>query len=104
MPVLPTLRRSPQDGPDAPPPRGDRRGGRLSHRRDGWVSAGIAPPTMTAISTAREVHERVGGHAAPRQTVLGRSAIASFTRQTPIEMPILHDKRTTSRTDCIRAG
>ena len=43
----PTLRPSPEDGP-APPPRGDLRRGRLSHRRDLLASAGIAPPTVTA--------------------------------------------------------
>lgn len=40
----PTLRRSPEDGPDAPPPRGALRRGRLSHRRDGLAAASIAPP------------------------------------------------------------
>ncbi len=39
----PTLRRSPEDGPDAPPPRGDLRRGRPSRRRGSLVPAGIAP-------------------------------------------------------------
>ena len=37
-------RPSPEDGPDAPPPRGDPRRGRPSRRPDGWVPAGIALP------------------------------------------------------------
>jgi len=64
------LRPSPEDGPDAPPPRGDLRRGRPSHRRDRWVPAGIAPPTVPAVPTAFEAHERVRGHAAARQSVL----------------------------------
>jgi hypothetical protein len=51
--------------------------------------AGIVPPTVTAVPTALEAHERVGGHAAPRQSVLVRAVIASYTRPTPIEIPIL---------------
>ena len=84
----PTRRRSPAYGPNAPPPRGDLRRGRPSHRRDGWVPAGIVPPTVPAVPTALEAHERVGGHAAPRQSVLVRAVIASFTRPTQIEIPI----------------
>jgi hypothetical protein len=71
---------SPEDGPDAPPPRGDLRPGRRSHRRYGWVPAGIAPPTVTAVPTALEAHEHVSGHAAARQSVLTRSVIAPDTR------------------------
>ena len=44
---------------------------------------------MTAVPTALEAHERVGGHAATHQSVLARSVIASYTRPTPIEIPIL---------------
>ncbi|WP_353265402.1 hypothetical protein, partial [Gemmatimonas sp.] len=46
-------------------------------------------PTVTAVPTALEAHEGVGGHAAARQSVLARSVIASYTRPTPIEIPIL---------------
>ena len=53
----PTLRRSPEFGPDAPPPRppprGDRRRGRRSHRRDGLAPAGIAPPMVPAVPNRR---------------------------------------------------
>jgi hypothetical protein len=84
----PTLRRSPEFGPDAPPPRGDLWRGRLSHRRDGLAPAGIAPPTVPAVPTALEAHERVGGHAATRQSVLVRAVIASYTQPTQIEIPI----------------
>ena len=72
----PTLRPSPEDGPDAPPPHGDLRYGRPSHPRDGWVPAGIAPPTMTAVPTVLNAREPLGGHANARRTVLARSAIA----------------------------
>ncbi len=54
------------------------------------------PPTVTADPTALEAPERAGRHAAARQSVLARSAIASFTRPTPIEFPIL-DGREASR-------
>jgi hypothetical protein len=84
----PPLRRSPECGPDAPPPRGDLRRGRLSHRRDGWAPAGIAPPTVTAVPTALEAHERGGSPSAARQSVRARSVIASYTQPTQIEIPI----------------
>ena len=45
-------------------------------RRDELVPAGIAPPTGTAVPMALEARERVGGHAAARQSGLARSAIA----------------------------
>ena len=50
--------------------------------------AGIAPPTGPAGPTALEAHERVGGHAATRQSVLVRAVIASYTQPTQIEIPI----------------
>ncbi|WP_353268816.1 hypothetical protein, partial [Gemmatimonas sp.] len=50
-------------------------------------------PTVTAVPTALEAHEGVGGHAAARQSVLARSVIASYTRPTPIEIPILLPER-----------
>jgi len=50
--------------------------------------AGIAPPTVPDVPTALEAHERVGGHAATRQSVLVRAVIASFTQPTQIEIPI----------------
>ncbi len=84
----PTLRRSPEHGPDAPLPLGDLRRGRPSHRRDGWGPAGIAPPTVTAVPTALEAHERGGSPAAARQSVLVRAVIASYTQPTQIEIPI----------------
>ncbi len=43
---------------------------------------------MTAVPTALEAHERVGGHAATRQSVLVRAVIASYTQPTQIEIPI----------------
>ena len=74
--------------PDAPRPRGDLRRGRWSHRHDGLAPAGIAPPMVPAVPTALEAHERVGGPAATRQSVLVRAVIASFTQPTQIEIPI----------------
>jgi hypothetical protein len=56
--------------------------------------AGIAPPTGPAGPTALEAHERVGGHAATRQSVLVRAVIASYTQPTQIEIPIPIDKYT----------
>ena len=44
---------------------------------------------VPAVPTALEAHERVGGPAATRQSVLVRAVIASYTRPTPIEIPIL---------------
>jgi len=84
----PTRRRTPACGPDAPSPRGDLRRGRRSHRRDGLALAGIALPTESAVPTALEAHERVGGHAATRQSVRVRAVIASHTQPTQIELPI----------------
>ena len=77
----PTPRPSPEHGPAAPPPRGDLRRGRRSHRRDGWAPAGIAPPAVPAVPTALEAREPVRGHANARQTVLARAVIASDTRR-----------------------
>ena len=51
---------------DAPPPRGYRRWGRLSHRRDGWVSAGIAPPTLRVYPVATHIAEKLHGYTMPR--------------------------------------
>jgi len=44
--------------------------------------------THLQTRTAREAHERVGGHAAARQSVHARSVIAPNTRPTPIEIPL----------------
>jgi len=38
-------------------------------------------PTGTAVPTALEGHERVGGHAGTRQSVLARPVIASYSRR-----------------------
>ncbi len=46
------------------------------------------PPFPTAVPTALEAHERVGGPAATRQSVLVRAVIASYTQPTQIEIPI----------------
>jgi len=46
---------------------------------------------VPAVPTALEAHERVGGPAATRQSVLVQAVIASYTRPTPIEIPILTD-------------
>jgi hypothetical protein len=43
---------------------------------------------MTAVPTILDAREPVGGHPNARQTVLARSAIASYARPTPIEIPI----------------
>ncbi len=62
---------------------------------------------MTAVPTALEARERDGGHAAARQSVLARSAIAPFTRPTPIEIRILPwwtveaDDKRRARLNCI---
>jgi hypothetical protein len=77
----PTLHRSPECGPDAPPPRGDRRRRRRSHQGDGLAPAGIAPPAVPAVPTALEAHERGNGHAATRQSVLARPVIAPYSRR-----------------------
>ncbi|WP_396216793.1 hypothetical protein, partial [Gemmatimonas sp.] len=55
--------------------------GRPSPRRDGWVPAGIAPPSVTAVPAALEAHERVGGPAVARQSVLARSVIAPHAQR-----------------------
>jgi hypothetical protein len=44
---------------------------------------------VPAVPTALEAHERVGGPAATRQSVLVRAVIASYTQPTQIEIPIL---------------
>ena len=56
--------------------------------RDGLAPAGIAPPMVPAVPTALEAHERVGGPAATRQSVLVRAVIALYTQPTQIEIPI----------------
>ncbi len=65
----PTRRRSPAVGPDAPPPRGDRRRGRPSHRRDGLAPAGIAPPTGPAVPTVLDARERAAVAPSTRRIV-----------------------------------
>lgn len=60
-----------------------------SHRRGAWVPAGVAPPTVPAVPTAFEAHERVGGHADTRQLVLVRAVIASYTHTNQLAIPIL---------------
>ncbi len=82
------LERGITNSPDATAARGDLRCGRPSHRRDWLVTAGIASPTVTAVPTAHEAHERVNGHPDARQSVIARSLIASDTRPTQIEIPI----------------
>ncbi|MCZ8206470.1 MAG: hypothetical protein O9271_17885, partial [Gemmatimonas sp.] len=47
-----------------------------------------APPTVTAILTAREARARGGGHATARLSVRAWSAITPYPRPTPIEFPI----------------
>jgi hypothetical protein len=44
---------------------------------------------MAAVPTVLNARETVGGHANARQTVLARSAIASYIPPTSIEVPIL---------------
>ena len=53
------------------------------------VLAGAHRDQVPAVPTALEAHERVGGPAATRQSVLVQAVIASYTRPTPIETPIL---------------
>jgi hypothetical protein len=48
---------------------------------------------VPAVPTALEAHERVGGPAATRQSVLVRAVIASFTQPTQIEIPIPERRR-----------
>jgi hypothetical protein len=43
---------------------------------------------VPAVPTALEAHERVGGPAATRQSVVVRAVIASYTQPTQIEIPI----------------
>ena len=50
-------------------------GGRPTGATD-WSPPASLPPTVTAVPTALEAREQVGGHAAARQSVLARSAIA----------------------------
>ena len=56
------------------------------------VLAGAHRDQVPAVPTALEAHERVGGPAATRQSVLVQAVIASYTRPTPIEIPILTAK------------
>lgn len=63
------LRLSPEDGPDAPPPRGHLRGGRPSHRRLRWVWAGSA--------THRDRRARTADVAGPRSMTGRRPARAA---------------------------
>ena len=81
----PTLRRSPECGPDA------------TRGAVAWVSVPPArpigprrhrPPTGPAVLTAHAARQRGGGHAAAHRSVLARSVIALYTRATPIQFPI----------------
>jgi len=67
------------------------------------VPAGIAPPTVPAVPTALEAHDRVGGHAATRQSVRVRAVIASYTQPNQIVIPIpKNDNPPTSREEILR--
>jgi hypothetical protein len=58
------------------------------------VPASIGPPPD---QTVRDARQRGGGHADAGLSVLARSAIASYTRPTSIEFPIIsyRDRTTT---------
>jgi hypothetical protein len=51
---------------------------------------------VTAVPTALEAHERVGGPAAARQAVLARSVLAPYTPPTLIGFPILERASSTA--------
>ena len=72
-------------GPRSPP--STRRIGPRRHRAPHGARRS-QPPFPTAVPTALEAHERVGGPAATRQSVLVRAVIASYTQPTQIEIPI----------------
>ena len=70
----PTLRLSPEYGPDAPMPR---------------RPAGPGSPIRTAGRTAREAHRRGGARAEARSPVRSRQGTGACTPPTSIEFPIL---------------
>ena len=87
----PPPRPPPEHGLVAPPPRGKLWRGRPSHRRDRWVSVGIAPHADGRSHDAHGARARGRARRHPSRgagEIGDRALCSTYSRPTPIEIPI----------------